>query len=188
MNLPDFQSQEAGIIVAAIRAIHEFASSSTEVFRQFAFDCNPDYGEVLFCLDTEASSKRFAREHGDTLATDRAKRVNYVDHLEWAISAIERPDMPVVPFNNNVGDYSHQGFADYSFAGWNDFRFSDQYPGEFESSKNDYLSCVASVLLSHAADKLVEREAFGSLRITSPFLVGFQLHDGFHTLVRIINW
>jgi hypothetical protein len=132
-------------VAAAAAAIRSFAAAVQSSRRQFAFDCNPDYGQGLFCFDTEENSLRFAKEHGDDLASRRRERVDYANKLEYAINAIEYPCMPMVPFNNNVGDYAHQGFAEHTFADWSDFRFSNEYPGDFASSNEDYLSSAAKV-------------------------------------------
>lgn len=188
MQQPDFPTQELVLTEAAAAAIKLFAENSSELFQQFAFDCNPDYGQVLFCLDTPANSLKVAREHEAYLTERRSEQVDYEDELEYAINTIEHPEMPVAPYNNSVGDFTHQGFAEFVFDDWSEFRFSDDYPEEFESSEEDYLSSVASVLLSRAIDRLVDQSAFKGLQITSPFLVSFALHDGSHTLVRVINW
>ncbi len=185
---PNFASQEDELVAAAAAAIRSFAAAVQSSLRQFAFDCNPDYGQVLFCFDTEENSLRFAKENGHDLATRRGEGADYANKLEYAINAIEYPFMPMVPFNNNIGDYAHQGFAEHKFADWSHFRFSDEYPGNFASSNEDYLSSAAYVFLSRCTDKLVAQDAFAGLRLTSPFLVGFQLHDNSHTLTHMINW
>ncbi len=95
---PDFAAQEDELIAATVAAIRSFPSSDDLTFRQFAFDCNPDYGQIYFCFDTEANSRRFSEEHGRDLVARRSQRVDYTNHLAYAINAIEYPFMPMVPY------------------------------------------------------------------------------------------
>lgn len=192
MTEPDFDADERRLLEETIPAIAEFAAEhADEVFRYFAFDCNPDYGEVLFSLDTEANSAAEAKKHELYVTSQRHEKLDYNDSvwLPWAISTIENPVTgPVLPFNNNSGDFDHQGFAGVSFPDWEDLVSSDDFPVDFEESHQDYLTCKATVLLSRVIDALVECDAFSCLNRTSPFLVGFGFHDGPQVVIRMINW
>ncbi|MEN6497890.1 MAG: hypothetical protein ABFD16_26630 [Thermoguttaceae bacterium] len=192
MKEPDFASNEQHLIEASIRAIREFAEQHPdEVFNYFAFDCNADYGEILLCLDTSENSIARAKEHEEYMTEHRHQELSYDESsLEWAIDTVTDATIgPVLPFNNNTGDFQHQGFAEVSFLDeWQTFRFDDDYPGQFEDSEQDYLESKATVMLSKAIDALIDRGAFNCLRRSSPFLVGFAFHDGPQVIVRIQNW
>ena len=191
MKEPDFASNERQLIDASVRAISEFATQhADELFRYFAFDCNAEYGEILLCLDTEENSITQAKKH-EAYVSERRHKLSYDDteSLEWAINTIKNPIAgPVLPYNNNTGDFRYQGFAGVSFLDeWEEFSLSDDYPGEFADSEDDYLECKAAVLFSRVIDALVEQNAFDCLKRTSPFLVGFALHDGPQLVVRLLN-
>jgi hypothetical protein len=192
-NLPDFASNERHLIDESIRAIREFVEQHpNELFNYFAFDCNADYGEILLCLDTLDNSIAESKKHETYLSERRREELAYDNKhtLRWAIDSLENPVTgPVLPFNNNSGNFRYQGFAEVSFLDeWQDFVLDDDYPGQFEDSKADYLESYASVMFYRVIDALVEKDAFDGLRKSSPFLVGFDFHDGPQLIVRIINW
>ncbi|EMI16393.1 hypothetical protein RMSM_06681 [Rhodopirellula maiorica SM1] len=192
MKEPDFASNERQLIDASILAISEFAAQHTdELFRYFAFDCNADYGEILPCLDTEENSIAQAKKHEARISERRLTQLSYDDKksLEWAINTFKNPITgPVLPYNNNTGDFRYQGFAEVSFLDeWEEFSLADDYPGEFADSQDDYLECTAAVMFSRTIDALVEQKAFDCLQRTSPFLVGFAFHEGPQLVVRLLN-
>ena len=192
MPEPDYHADERRLLEETIPAIEAFAAEHcNEVFRYFAFDCNPCYGEVLLCLDTEENSVAEAKKHEQYVTKQRRDKLLYDDAgwLEWAITVVaNRTTGPVLPFNNNTGDFDHQGFADIRFPTWEAFTLEDDYPGTFEQSEVDYLNCKVAVLFSHAIDALVERDAFSCLNRTSPFFVGLAFHDHEQLVVRMTNW
>ena len=193
MTEPDFASNEKELFDEAVEAIQEFARQhSSELFSFFSFDCNPDYGEVLFCLDTFNNSIKKAKEHEKYVTTRRRQKLSYDDRFEvkWAIKTIQNKITgPVLPYNDNPGDFEYQGFGDgVFFPEWENFKLSDDYPGSYEDSEDDYLECNATVMFSRVIDALVENNAFDCLNRTSPFLIGFAFHDGPKLVVRILNW
>lgn len=193
MKEPDFHADEQRLLDETLRAIREFAGQhAEELFSYFAFDCNADYGEVLLCLDTEDNSIAQAKKHEAYVTERRHEKLAYDDEhsLKWAIDTVQNPiSGPVLPFNNNPGDFRYQGFAEVSFLDeWEDFVLDDDYPGEFEESGRDYLECKATVMFSRVIDALVDQCAFDCLRRTSPFYVGFAFHEGPQVVVRLLNW
>ena len=64
MKAADWKRLEETLRRASAEAIGTFASAhGGESFYGFALDCNPDYGEVLLCLNTEAGLARTAAGH-----------------------------------------------------------------------------------------------------------------------------
>ncbi len=192
MSEPDFLNQESMVVEKTVEHMKAFAAENRDVvFSQFTFDCNPDYGSLLLCLDTNANTLEFAAETEAKRTAARQSRFSYDDVfcLEFAVREIARfSSSPVVPFNTSCGDFAYQGFADIDLAGWEDFRFSDDYPGKLERSGDDYLTSKAAIFLSRVVDKLVAINAFDCLSKCSPFLCSVAFHDGTHFVVRIIDW
>ncbi|EMI24679.1 hypothetical protein [Rhodopirellula europaea] len=192
MNEPDFAAQESTVVKETIQHLESFAEENPdELLSHFAFDCNPDFGSILLCLDTQENSIAVAKETEQYTTQIRASRLAYEDEhcIEYAINTIRNQTSgPVVPFNNNTGDFEHQGFADVDFDDWQTYRFSDDYPGEFDGSGEDYLQSKVAIMLSRVVDQLVSCDAFACLNKTQPFLVSVGFHDGTHLVIRIINW
>jgi hypothetical protein len=72
MKEPDFAANEQRLLREAIIELHNFAGEHPdELFNYFAFDCNPDYGEILLCLDTLENSITKAKEHEKYVSANR---------------------------------------------------------------------------------------------------------------------
>lgn len=188
---PDFPSNEDRLVAVTSQEVRAFSDQHVdETFTYFAFDCTPDSGEVLLCLDTLENSVAKAKEHEARIAEQR-RGLSYDDpiRLRWAISLTRKTVAgPLLPFNNCTGDFRYQGFASASFPEWEDYWSHDEYPGEYEDSGADCLECKVAVLLSRAIDRLVEQGAFDHLTRSCPFYVGFTFHKGPQIVVRILNW
>lgn len=191
MKTTDFKKQEDELYDFSFNALREIGSGIRDELSYFAFDCNPEYGEVLLCLDTIQNSIITAK-NTENYITEKRKENSYDSpafKLAWAIHNLGNNLIGwVLPFGNNTGDFSHQGFAEYHFEDWEDFSLSDSYPGEFEKSEEDYLACISTILLSNVIDRLISNNAFSELKICKPFYCGVALHDNIQNVVRIINW
>lgn len=189
---PNFAAQEDVIAESVSVRLAAFAKNhSNLLFTQFAFDCNPDYGELLLCLDTPSSTTEYVLENQANKTEQRFARHSYDDELslryaQHEVAALH--NFPLVPYNNSCGNFSHQGFDEISLAGWEDFQMSDEYPGEIEGTDEDYLQSVSAVFLFRVARKLIDRAAFDCLHRTSPFLVSVGFHDTTHFIAGITDW
>lgn len=107
--------------------------------------------------------------------------------MEWVVHELGN-DLSgfVVPFGNNTGDFTHQGFSELYFDDWQVFAFKDP-EREFPDSKRTRIECYATVLLAKVIDRLVEANAFAALNRSSPFYCGLGLHDGPQRVLRIID-
>lgn len=191
MKTPNFGKQEKSLYQFSQKALKTIGKKIEATFAYFAFDCNPDYGEVLLCLDTKENSEIQAKK-AEKFITQKRKNYTYESpayEIEWAIHNLGNDLIGrVLPFSNNTGEFSHQGFAVYNFKDWEDFSLSDEYPGVFEKSEEDYLSCISIILLSNVIDQLIDAKAFDQIRKSTPFYCGIGLHDNVQKVVRIINW
>lgn len=191
MEIPNFKQQEDELYSFTLNALKEIGSSSKDCFSYFAFDCNPDYGEILLCLDTEENSLVTAKKRENYITSDR-KKISYDSpsyQLEWAIHNIGNDLVGrVLPFGNNTGDFSHQGFTELYFENWENFSLSEECPDEFEESNESYLSCISAILLSNVIDRLISTNAFEPINTNSPFYCGIGFHESGQKVVRIINW
>jgi hypothetical protein len=191
-ELPDFQKQEDQLFEFTRAELSKFAAQSSDEFAYFAFDCNPDYGEVLLCLDTTANSIAMARVTEKALLESRRRRfaMPYCEipsyELEWSIHRLGN-DLEgfVVPYGNNTGDFSHQGFAQVDFDDWQDYSIEES--DEFPDSKQSRIKCFAAVLLAKVIDRLVDAEAFAALNRSHPFYCGVGLHDGPQRVLRMVD-
>ncbi len=191
MKTPNFAKQENALYQFSNKALKKIGKKHKDAFAYFAFDCNVDYGEVLLCLDTIENSVTRAKKVEMSITRNR-KKYTYQSssfEIEWAIHNLGNDLIGrVTPFSNNTGDFSHQGFAMYNFKDWEDFSLSDDYPGVFEESGEDYLSCISVILLSNVIDLLIDGRAFDQILKSTPFYCGIGLHDNVQKVVRIINW
>ncbi len=191
MKTPNFAKQENELFIFSQKAIHSMGKKCNETFSYFAFDCSHNYGEVLLCLDTKENSETQSNKV-ERYITQKRKGYSYESpayEIEWALNDLGNDLIGrVMPFGNNTGDFSHQGFAKYHFEDWEDFYLSDEYPGVFEESEEDYLSCISIILLSNVIDLLIDEKSFDKIRKSTPFYCGITLHDSVQNVIRMINW
>jgi len=184
---PDFESLETFVTDSTVRQLKAFtATHGDEVFCQFAFDCDPDNGLLLLCLDTPDSTRESALEI-ESFVTEKRKAYLKYDDAEYAIDTIQS-NHTLVPFNRFPGDFAYQGFAEHTFDDWVDFSCADEYPGEFAGSGEDYIQSKAAIMLSRVIDNLVEVGAFVQINKSRPFLLSIAFHDTTHLVIRLINW
>ncbi len=186
---PEFDRIEPLVIKEASEHLAVFAAENPGLLvSQFAFDCNPDYGSLLMCLDTHENTVAFARENEEDRTQRRKTDLSY-DNPEYALNTLQHAGgFPVVPYNTSCGDFEHQGFADLKLDGWTEYRFDDGYPGNLPESGEDSLQAKTGIFLSRVVDGLVDQDAFAGLSKTKPFLVSIAFHDGTHAVLRILNW
>lgn len=197
---PDFRADRRRLFNFSIDELADFvAEHEHETFSHFAFDCTHDSGQILLCLDTPEQSRLAAIATEEYFRKDVRERLDEDDRYDvmGAVNTVARRMLPVLPFGDNTGDFAYQGFAGIRFDDWEEFALDDRYEAHSRATVEgfkivpkdfDYLKSRVVMLLTHAIDELVEADAFSPLRKTSPFLLGFGLHDGPQVLTRIINW
>jgi len=151
----DWKALEEALVRSIKSQISEFAAvHGDEVFYAFALDCNADYANVLFCLNTLESLDASTREY--VKSNDPDEIASQKEDLEWGL-----------------GDWKYQGF-NLESALW-----PDQVPmledfAELPNSEDIeafLVTCCRALILA-------EREgAFASLPRTSNFRVACIDHD-----------
>ena len=53
---------------------------------------------------------------------------------------------------------------------------------------DDYLESNARLVLWRVTERLVEDDAFAVLKMASPFMIGYGIHDQEETILRFLNW
>ena len=81
---PEFDRLEPLVIKAAAEHLAVYAAENPGLLvSQFAFDCNPDYGSLLLCLDTHDNTAAFARENEEDRTRRRKADLSYAVAQDW---------------------------------------------------------------------------------------------------------
>jgi hypothetical protein len=70
---------------------------------------------------------------------------------------------------------------------WNASEEQRYYPIGL-AHQDDFLESNVRLVLWRVAERLVADEAFKPLTLASPFIVGYEFHDGEDVVLRILNW
>jgi hypothetical protein len=151
---------EACLLEIAATEIRSFAAGhGQETFYGFAFDCNSDFGNVLLCLNTEASlmsqAISYKQNHPELYGENSIEEI--ADSLRW-----------------NMGDWAYQGFESRDYASrWE--KYSDAVSANCIDEEKDpktFLGPVQRKFLEtvcRVAIRLADSHAFATLRRTDDF-------------------
>ena len=186
MRRPNWEKVEQTLFKKSKQAILRFAREHPEEeCCYFAFDTDPKYGYILLCFDTRENSLRQAKE-AERWAIDRRKEGLRHDWAwTWAGHQLQYP--PLLPFGADSGGFKYIGYAEVDFPGWVAFAGSRNYP-QGEEHHDDYLEGNMRIVMWKVAERLIEDGVFGRLRLSSPFFVGYGIHDQEQSILRILNW
>jgi hypothetical protein len=170
------------LLDASREAIRKFQREhGDEEVCYFAYDSDPQYGYVLICFNTtEASRRSVASSYADSVAR-RVKNLRQPAFLDSALYMAE--STAELPFCNNTGDFEYQGFAEVKFEHW-----EQQAPeADIEDDHDNPLLNRVAWLLSRAIDTLADEDAFDSLKLASPTLLGFTFHESEQHVLRMLR-
>ena len=183
MTEPDWTADVDRLVAASEAAIGRFAREhSGEAVCFFAFDADPPRGYVVIAFDTLDNSLAMAQE-AERLASDRRHRALAGPH-GWraARHALSSPQLGV--FTTNPRDFKYARYARVEFPGWE--AAAETGPGG--AHVQGYLDGNARLVLWNAGERLVERDAFRPLNLATPFMIGYAIHDGEESVLRILKW
>ena len=186
MPIIDWNKAEQRAVTETINAVRDFAAEhSDEECCYFAFDSDPQYGYVLLCFDTTDNSRRSAqaREHS---AVERRKQTLSGEQA-WEYSSHFLRSPVLAPFGDDTGNFAFIGYRKLSFPDWDQFAQDPAYPAKKENC-DDWLEGHFRVLVWKVVERLVAEGAFDCLRKSSPFMIGYGIHDQEMSIVRMINW
>jgi hypothetical protein len=169
--------------VAAIKRLARNQSDQSICF--FAFDSEPRYGYVLIAFDTLENNIRSAKSSEQFAIEGRLKMLSGADAWQTAKYFLSSPVL--MPFNTNPGDFAFQGYSKVKFPEWQELAEKGGYPVG-EDWHDDYLESSARLVFWRVAERLVAEQAFRDLRISSPFMIGYAIHDQGEVILRLLNW
>ena len=91
------------------------------------------------------------------------------------------------PFSTNSGGFTFPQYAEVQFPEWQRLAEQGGYAVGLPH-EDDYLESNARLVLGRVAERLVAEGAFKPLRLASPFMVGYGIHDQEEAILRIVNW
>jgi hypothetical protein len=103
----------------------------------------------------------------------------------WAKHELRTPALS--PFNSNSGDFAFREYAEVEFPAWITLAEKGNYP-KGEEHEADYLESNARLVMWRVAEQLIAEEAFNTLKLASPFMVGYSIHDQEEVILRLLNW
>lgn len=182
----EWEASDDKLYKASSVAIKRFARENSDAeICCFFFDCDePRYGHLFISLDTLENNIRSAKELEGFAIESRRK--NLRGKLSWQ-SAKYNVSTPVLsPFNTNSGDFKFREYAEVEFPAWVKLA-AKGYPKGAEYD-DDYLESNARLVMWRVAEQLVAEKAFAPLKLASPFLVGYSIHDQEEAILRLLNW
>jgi hypothetical protein len=182
----DWRASEEKLYAASLAAIRQFEREHPQQqLCFFAFDANPRYGEVLIALDTPENNIRSAKQLEQFAIEGRERMLSGEDGWQSAKYFLRTPVLEA--FNTNMGDFAYQGYAKLKFHDWVDLAEEGGYPVGAEY-QDDYVEGSARLVMWRVVKRLVAEEAFKALRLASPFMVGYGIHDQEDVILYLLNW
>lgn len=185
--LPNWQDIENRLYELSKAGIVRFAAEHPETTCSFfAFSANPVYGEFHLCFDTPENALECAQQH-EHKATERRNRMLQGPEV-WR-HATSRLTLPrLTDYSPDVGLFAYYGFVELFFKELDDLGFDEDYP-ESREYEDGYSNGNGQLVMWRVLERLIDEGVFSTLRLASPFRVGYQIHDGVELVVlRILNW
>lgn len=183
----DWAMSDRKLYMASVAAIKRFArENSGQSVCCFFFDCDePRYGHLSISLDTPENNVRAVKELESYAIKIRSKNLQGKITWEWAKYQLSTPLLS--PFNTDSGDFEYREYAEVEFPAWVKLAAKGKYPQGAEH-QDDYLESNARLVMWRVAEQLVAENAFASLTLASPFLLGYSIHDQEEVILRLLNW
>jgi len=175
--------------------LHEAALSAIQIFAKehgnvevccFFFDCDdPQYGLVHISLDSIQNNMRSAKQLEQCAIKSRDR--NLKAKSRWQSAKYHLTSPVLSPFNTNGGDFDFGCFRTVDLPAWLELAESGEHP-ESAEHEDDYLASNARLVMWRVAERLVSEDAFATLFLASPFMVGYSMHDEEEAILRLLNW
>jgi hypothetical protein len=172
---------------ASVAAIRQFARENPDVeVCCFFFDCDePRYGHLSISFDTSANNARAVKWLEQRAVENRAKYLRGKLTWQWAKYQLSTPVLSA--FNTNSGDFAFPEYVAVEFPTWVKLAEKGNYP-KGDEHEDDYMESNARLVMWRVAEQLVAENAFATLSLASPFLLGYSIHDQEEVILRLLNW
>jgi hypothetical protein len=166
-----------------VEAIGRFAREYPEVtcsFVAYALDL-PTF---LLCFDTPENALTVAKaEERDAL--ERRLKIAQLPDRAWMAASWYSSYPPIVDHSWGAGYFAFGLEAELKVDEIEDLAFEDDYPS---SQTDDYTEGSVTVVLWKVVERLIASGTFDQLHRSSPFRIGFELHDRPLLVLRILDW
>lgn len=177
---PNWPTLEKTLFRLAADDIQTFAEGhSDETFYGFAFDCNSEYGQVLFCFNTPDEFQQRAKYYATKprhLGLARSLDEQFGTNYEQQVSQKPRktPEEYEDKLRWKLGDWKYQGFNSPRFESeWESFEDMVTEACLFRNAaKQNFMAAVCRVVIRLESDGV-----FHSLNRTDDFKVYAADHD-----------
>ena len=186
MTSPNWKENQERLFVVASEAVKRFAATHAVECSHFAFDADALYGYVLCSFDSPGHSLQAARESEEYAIKRRARDLAGEDGWKYATHTLGHPS--VAPYCDNTGDFAFQHFAEVTFPEWRAHWESPDSECSEVDGCDDYLGGHVRVLLWQVVERLIEAKIFDVLRMASPFLISYAMHDEEQRVLRVLRW
>ena len=182
-----WETSDRKLYKASTAAIKQFVRENpdTEVCC-FFFDCDePRYGHISISMDTLDNNIESVKQLEQFAIENRQKMLTSDKAWRWTKHQMSTPVLSA--FNTNSGDFDFAEFADVDFPAWVTLANKNKYPRGAEH-EDDYLESNARLVMWRVAEQLIADNAFHPLKLASPFILGFSIHDQEEVILRLLNW
>ncbi len=184
----DWQSLEDRLYEQSRAVIQQFAAEHPDVTCSFfAYDTDPKEGYFLLGFDTLENSLHMAQENEQRAIKRRNQMLTHEWSWRHARSFLHTPRL--TDYSPDVSYFAYHMYAQLNFQELVDLSESDNYPQPHNNIEDDYIEGNTRIILWKVVERLIASNIFDQLHLSTPFHVGYALHeDDQTTVLRILNW
>lgn len=185
--LVHWQSLEERLFEQTCAIIEQFAAEHPDSLCSFfAYDIDQNAGYFLPSFDTPENALKQAQQNEQRAIERREKLL--LQPWSWRTASITCKFPQITDYSPDIGYFAYHIYAEIDFPELAAFKESDMYPQPENEVDDDYIEGNIHIVLWKVIERLMAGKVFSQLRLSSPFRVGYQLHEKELLTLRILNW
>jgi len=183
---PDWKAVEEQLVETGLSALRRFTvEHADEICSFFAYAVDPYAAGYEVCLDIYTNGIRAAMQHERRTFGRRHEGAKRPQGWKQAHHWLDIPR--IVDYTPSAGSFAFAGYASGEIEQWEAYLTEDEKHPHKED-ENSYLEGNWRIAIWRAIEQLIKMQAFDGLRLSSPFRLGYELHDEELVVLRILNW
>jgi hypothetical protein len=183
----DWKQIEEVLLDESKKIISEFIHAhKDEICSFFAYDIpEAPIGSFFLSFDTLLNAINKAQDYAKK-AESRQEQFLRFPHA-WKTASQYTDQQSLTSFSPNTGDFKYAEYGLIDFPEWENVNF-EELPQKEYMHQDDYLTGNIRVILLKVIRQLVRENVFAQAKMSSPFYIGYQLHDENMVVQYILNW
>lgn len=184
-NEPNWQEAEDALFAACGEAIERLQREQPDATVSFfAFDSEPSAGYALISIDTPENEQKNAIKEQEYEVALRLKK--FSGEKAWESTEYYIQQRQPKTHSHSTGAMEFAQWESVELESWEEFLQEIEEEELFQ--RHDYLMGHARLIFWRVFERLIVENAFASLKLASPFRLGYNFHDESLVVVRILNW